>query len=480
MGNPVPISLGLRSNPYRKNKQVGAARLTNCFAQELGEEGKSQWVITGTPGLTAFGSALAGGGIRAMLVLDDQLLVVAGRSLYTVNASGVSVRLGGIPTDGPVYMRRNRRVPTQVGIVSDGYYAVLQSGALTEIADPDLPPPSSFAYLDGYGILPISRGRYMITGIDDFSSIDGLDEGVAESSPDEIVRAHELEREVYFFGTASIEAHQNTGDADFPFTRSQTMEVGCPSGAGGAVVAVDTPTGKALMFVAHDHTVRLIRGYQTNVISTGEIEDLIETLAEAGRLTELRASAWSSGGRNFAALSCDDWTRVFDATSGNWHDRASHLQDRWRVSEVISFAGKTIAGDWQTGQLYQMGERYYTEADEAHTLELIPPPIHAHPHRTRHNALHLDVARGVGLNTPSEPQDEEPTLLIDWSNDGGKTWSTPREVPLGRLGQDAKRLPPIRRLGKADAKGRHYRFRVSAAVEKIIISAALDFDQLTA
>jgi hypothetical protein len=41
-------------------------------------------------------------------------------------------------------------------------------------------------------------------------------------------------------------------------------------------------------------------------------------------------------------------------------------------------------------------------------------------------------------------------------------------------------LPPIRRLGKADAKGRHYRFRVSAAVEKIIISAALDFDQLTA
>jgi hypothetical protein len=28
--------------------------------------------------------------------------------------------LGGIPTNGPVYMRRNRRVPTQIGIVSDG------------------------------------------------------------------------------------------------------------------------------------------------------------------------------------------------------------------------------------------------------------------------------------------------------------------------------------------------------------------------
>jgi hypothetical protein len=477
MGTPVPISLGLRSNPYRNNKQVGAARITNGFAEEIGPEGKSQWVITGTPGLANFGSALSGGGIRCIIAVDDFSLVVAGRNLYRVNQYAHSTRtlIGGIPTDGQVYARRNRRNPVQVGFVSDGYFAVYDSGTLTEVTDADLPPPTSLAYLDGYGILPISRGRYMITGIDDFTTVDGLDEGSAESHPDEIVRAYELEREVYFFGTQSIEAHQNTGNADFPIERSQTMEVGCA--AAGSVVPVDTPTGKALLFVAHDHSVRLVRGYQTQIISTGEIEGLIEALALAGNLGQLRATSWSWGGRQFACLSCDSWSKGFDVKTSTWHDRKSYLSDRWRVSEVAPFAGQLIAGDATTGQLYTMDDSNYSEAGNPHILEIITPPVHAEPYATRHNALYLTVARGVGLNTTTAA-DLDPVMMVDWSHDGGKTWSSPREVALGRLGKDARRLAPIRRLGRAGPMGRVYRFRISAAVEKIVMSAALDYDVL--
>jgi hypothetical protein len=476
MGQPTPISLGIRSNPARQSKQAGNARLINCFAEEIGEEGKSQWIITATAGLATFGAALGSdGGIRDMLEVDGALYVVAGRQVYKVNSSGIATLLGGIPTNGPVYMRRNRRVPTQVAIVSDGLLYVIDTATdtLTEAADTDLPPPSSVAYLDGYGIYPISRGRFMISAIDDFATIDGLDEGAAKSNPDPIVRAHELEREVYFFGTQSIEAHQNTGNADFPLERSQTMEIGCA--AADSVCPVDTPTGKALMFVAHDHTIRVLRGYQTQVVSTNEIEDKIRKLAEAGTIHTLRATSWSWGGRFFYALSCAGWTRVYDAKTGGWQERASYLSDRWRVSKVTPFAGMLVAGDASTGQLYVMNDDTFAEGSDPLIMTIVLPTVHAFPYRGVAHALHVDAMSGVGLNTTAT-HNLDPVMLLDWSKDGGDTFGTPREVPLHRQGQTARRIQPIRRLGIFGQQGLTFRSRISADVRKVLISMALDFD----
>lgn len=475
MGTPVPISLGVRSNPSRHSKQAGNARLINCFAEPLGDEGKTQWVITGDAGLINFGSALSGGGIRSAIEVDGYLYVVAGRQLYKVDATGISTNIGGIPTDGPVYMRRNRRVPTQIGIVSDGYYAVIDTGALTEISDPDLPPPTSLAYLDGYGILPIAGGNYMITAIDDFTSIDGLDESTANANPDPIIRAHELGREVVFFGTKSTEWHQDTGDADFPLQRSQSVELGWL--AADSVAPYLLPAGLTLIGVASDHSVKMLQGYGAQAISTPDIQNRIRLLDEAGRASELKATSWSWGGRNFYCLSCADWTYQFDGA--NWHERKSYGSNRWRVSNVVPFGGKLIACDATTGQLYQMLDEAYDEAGEPHIAEIITPPVHAFPFRGRANTLFLDAASGVGLNSAA-PQYLDPVMLVDWSKDGGDTWSAEREVPLGRLGKTATRLPPIRRLGAFGQKGLTFRLRISCAVQKLIMAAALDFDKLAA
>ncbi len=479
MGELLPISLGLRSNPSRHSGQAGNARLINAYAEEIGEEGKTKWLITATAGLTTFGSALdTDGGIRGMIELGAYLYVVAGRQVFKVDQSGVATSLGGIPTEGPVYMRINRRSPTQIAIVTDGLYYTITSDVLSASTDTDLPPPTSLAYLDGYGILPTTRGRYFITAIDDFTSIDGLDEGAAEADPDPIVRAHELGREVYFFGSRSTEAHQNTGDADFPFQRSQVIEIGCASP--DSVSPLDAPDGKALCFVAHDHTVRLLRGYATGVISNGDIENKLRLLAEAGTLDTLRSTSWSWGGHSFYALSCADWTYVYDAKSGLWHERQSYLSPRWRVSKVITFAGMLVAGSATTGQLYLMNDDTYVEGSQAHVLEVITPPVHAFPYGGVCNSLYVDAVSGVGLNTTTS-HNLDPVLLIDWSKDGGDTFGTPREVPLHRQGKTARRLAPIFRLGRFGQKGLVFRFRISAAVQKVLMSEPmLDIDRLAA
>lgn len=473
----VPISLGTRSNPSRHAKQAGNARLINCFAEEIGEEGKTPTVITACPGLTPFGSTIGDGGIREMIEAGGFLYSVAGSQLIKSDATANVSFIGSIPTTGEVFARKNRASPVQIGFVSDGYFANVQSDVLTTVTDPDLPPPTSLAWLDGYGILPIANGRYMITSIDDFTAIDGLDEGTAESNPDGIVRAHELEREVVFFGSASTESHQNTGDVDFPFTRSQAMEVGCS--APGSVCAVDTPTGKALAFAAHDHTVRLLRGYQHAVISTGEIEDLIRKLAEAGLISTLRATAWSWGGRFFYLLTCPLWSRCYDCKSGYWHERKSYGQSYWKIGKVLPYSGKLIAGDSETGQLYRMQDELYDEAGQPMVMEIITPTVHMHPYGGVINALYIDMVSGVGTNT-IVPHNLDPVMLVDLSKDGGETWESPREVKLHRLGQTARRIQPLTRLGKFGSKGVVFRLRISAAVKKVVLSMSADIEQLAA
>ncbi len=478
MGELTPISLGIRSNPSRHAKQAGNARLINCFAEEIGEEGKSPTVITACAGLATFGDSLGSSGIREALDVDGNLYTAAGSSLYKVDASANVTTVGGIPTsNAPVYMRRNRASPVQIGLVSNGWYGVVASDVLTTIADGDLPPPTSFASLDGYGILPVSRGRYYITSIDNFTAIDALDEGTAESNPDPIVRALELDREVYLFGPKSTEAHQNTGDADFPFTRSQTMEIG--TSAADSCATVDTATGKAIMFVAHDHSVRLMAGYQPQTVSAGWVEDRIKKLAEAGTISTLKSSSYSWGGRSFYYLSCADWTIGYDVKSGLWHERKSYGMDRWRVGPVVPFGSKLIAGDYATGQLYRVQDEAYDEAGHPLVMEIILPTVHMFPYGGIANALHLDIASGVGLNTTAD-ENKNPVALVDWSKDGGETWCAPRSVKLHQIGQTGRRVQPLTRLGSFGQKGITFRIRISAAVKKVVLAAALDADRLAA
>ena len=478
MSDPVPVSLGYRTNPGR-DKQSGNAQLVNCFAEEHGEDGKVTIVIYAIAGLSAFGSELSGGKIRAMLPLGSTLYVVAGRNVHAVKSSGQSTLIGGIPTDGPVYMARNRRSPPQIGIVSGGLFYVIDTGAneAFQVQDEDLPAPISLSFLDGYGILPVANGNFYITSIDDFTQIDGLDFGSAEADPDEIVRSMTLEREVVFFGAQSIEWHQNTGDPDFPFQRVHSIELGCL--AGDSIAKVDTPTRKTLIWVAPDHTVRLMNGYSGQSISTNEIESLIEALHRAGNIDQLRGHAWADAGRFFYALSCDAWTRVWDSKTGQWHTRRSYNLNRWRIGPVTQFVNRIIAGDYDSGQLYEMSYSAYDEAGNNLVMEIITPTVHAFPYRLNFNGLYIDAATGTGLNS-TDDHEASPKMLVSWSDDSGNSWSAERERDLHGLGQNLNRVQPIYRMGRAGQKGRQFRFRMSSPVQKMMMQIAVDFDRLKA
>jgi hypothetical protein len=455
------ISMGVRSNPMRAGRNF-ANRLVNCFAEENGEDNVSPISIWAAAGLRNFGAQFSADGIRKAIVVGTKIYLVSGRSLFMVDVTGIATLIGGIPTDGPVYMMRNRANPTQIGIVSDGSFWIITNDVLTQINDVDLPAPNSGFYHDGYFIFTILDGRWFISAIDDGDSIDGLDFAKAESNPDDLLCGIGFEREIVLFGTKSIEWDQNTGGADFPYTRSQTIDVGCL--AGNTVAAAATETANALFFVANDHTVRRINGYTPTVISPPALSELIRVYAEGGgNLDLMSATSWEDGGRFFYSLSCPQWTWVYDTKSGWWHERKSYLQECWRVNQVLRFGTKLIACDYAKGQLYEMSSDIYSDGDDPLITEITLPTVHMAPYRFSNLATQFDFETGVGLGNAAEEHDKEPIMRVDISRDGGKTYHGHDELRMGRKAETQVRA--IGRLyGQFDQRGMTLKLTCSAAV----------------
>lgn len=470
-----PVSLGVRSNPGRHG-QDSAARLVNCYAEELGEEGKIRFPLYASDGFTTFASPGVAAGVRAMLALDasDMYAVIGSVAVHVTSAAVVSA-LGGIATTGPVYMARNRADPAQIGIVSDGLFFTIESNVLTQISDADLPAPNSITSIDGYFVLTIEDGRFFITAIDDIT-VDALDFSSALANPDGLMIGATRGRELALFGPRSIEFWVNTGAADFPFERAQATNIGCYSAGSVREVTVlaGGSTTDSIAFAATDAQgayagVMILNGYSGTKISTHAVDRAIEGEADPA---DLRSGTWSKGGHTFYAIIGTAFTWVYDFVTGQWHERESYGLSRWRISQITTFGTKIILGDYAAGTLYEMDRDTYTEAGEPLIMTIQPPAIHAWPNPMKFNAIHIDVVPGVGINS-TNTANSDPQIMVSHSDDNGKTWAAERTASMGAIGAFRTKVKMFR-FGMSDEDGKVFRFSCSAAVAKCVTGFAVD------
>jgi hypothetical protein len=67
--------------------------------------------------------------------------------------------------------------------------------------------------------------------------------------------------------------------------------------------------------------------------------------------------------------------------------------------------------------------------------------------------------------------EDDPMVMLSWSDDGGHTWSNERTVKMGKTGNYLKRLI-WRRLGKS--RNRIFRISISDAIKKVLIASYVD------
>ena len=101
------------------------------------------------------------------------------------------------------------------------------------------------------------------------------------------------------------------------------------------------------------------------------------------------------------------------------------------------------------------------------------PQQHSFPKGVLFHALHVDLKPGVGLNSSTDSE-ANPLLMLQWSDDGGKSWSNQLTRAVGAIGNYV--TVRFNRLGKTGRIGRIWRLSWSAPVVRELISAYADVE----
>ena len=436
-------------------RSVNAAnnRMVNLFPEAVpeGSGGKEAGFLSRCPGLSLL-QTVGTGPIRALWAHQtngSDFYVVSGSSVYKLTGvNATPTLLGTVTGTGPVSIADNG---TQIFFACnpDGYIYNESTNVFAKITDPDFPGAVTVQYLDGYFVFNEPDSQLLwITALLDGTSIDPLDFASAEGSPDGIVAVAVTHRELWVFGTDSVEVWYDAGTADFPLARISGAfnEIGCV--APYSVAKLDNTLywlgtdarGQGIVYKAN--------GYTGARVSTHAIEYAIQSYST---ISDAVAYTYQQDGHAFYVISFPTAgkTWCYDVATNLWHERAGFSNGqftRHRSNCQCNFGGTIIVGDYLDGRIYSFDLDVYADDDQVQrylrSWRAIPAGQN-NLNRTAQHSLQLDCESGVGLNTG---QGSDPQVLLRWSDDGGHTWSNEHARSLGAIGATGQRVI-WRRLG---------------------------------
>lgn len=402
--------------------------------------------------------------------------------LNTGNTGGKNIILNSSPPGGAELYSPGRFVLSGGGseMVSSAFTfpGVSVPFALTTVSGAEygsVPTATQIVWSDGYFILnEFGTNRFWVSDLQSFN-VNALSFASSEGSPDILMALAISNRYLYALNEKTTEIYANTGNADFPFERIQggLIEVGLAAeysvAKSGSVLCWlgRTAEGRGVVYAAE--------GLQPRRISTHAIEHAIRGYAD---ISTAKGFAYQEGGHPFYVLNFDEATWVYDFATGLWHERAFTNEgdlERHRA-EYYAYDIKRdlhLVADYETNQIFQLKEDKYTDDGDAITR------LRASPHTTGglnwvfYSKLQLDMETGIGLD--GGVQGSSPTVMLDFSDDGGHTWSSESwalaDAGSGQIGDFKKRVI-WRRLGKS--RDRVWRVTITDPVKVVLLSAHID------
>lgn len=437
---------------------LSSQEMVNCYLEPAPPGAKTLAAVPGCHGITEFAEA-GSGPIRGGLYVNGKLYVVSGTGLYSVSSLGVATLLGTIPGTRRVGMAGDE---TNVMVVDGGAGYYYNGSTVQSISDADFPGAVSVANIDGYYlVIAPNSGRFYLSANRNPASWDALDFATAEKYPDNLVQVIINFGEAILFGSESGEVWVDTGNSDFALERVPTgfFEKGCASRLGAA------KADNRVFFPGHDGIVYALSGYQPERVSTFAIEQALASAQDK----DFIGLSWAEGGHTFYGLTCADFTLAYDISTGLWHRRQSYAQENWRATQVIRAFGKWLALDTLTNKVGELTSSSYTEFGDVLRASCTAPSVQDDNKRVFHSRLELVFEQGVGTTG----QGENPKVMLDFSDDGGRTWSSEKWRKLGAVGEYRSRVV-YHRLGYS--RDRVYRYAISDPVRRTLIFATAEVE----
>lgn len=455
-----------------RSPNLDCARLVNLYPErDESGTGKAVAALFGTPGTRLLATLGGIGPVRALFKPSTgDAIAVQGSSVYRVSDLWAATYAGSLlTTSGPVSIADNGTTAVLVD-GAYGYTLPLLSNTVTQITADAFYGADRVRYLDGYFIFnrPDTQMFY-ISGLGT-TTFDALEFASAEGAPDLLVSIHVDHRELWLFGETSTEVFFNSGNIDFPFERTGNafIQIGCA--AAQSVASMDN----TIYWIGKDErgqgAVWRANGYSPVRTSTHAVEKAIQSYET---ISDAIAYTYQQEGHSFYVLTFPTANRtwVYDAATQLWHERAYRESNgslnRHRSNCYAFFGGEHVVGDWESGKLYALDLDYYSDnGDEMPAIRVTPHVSNPDYLRMIFDSLQIDMETGVGTQTG---QGSNPHIIIEWSDDGGHTWSNRHPVSIGAVGRYSTRAI-IRRMGMS--RDRVFRLTITDPVKRAIVGAS--------
>jgi len=478
---PLEIATGF----YRSDSlPLAAQRCVNWLPVVPQAKALNQRALFDVPGIvtqTYTGDAVTGHN-RGAVLLGSEAFFVNGQSFYRLNKGNVT-NIGEVIRSSRVSMAVSTRYVVVVVPGVKAYAYDTQTTTLTEITDPDFIIPVHVCFKDGYFIFTATDGTvFFNSALNDPFNYNALDFGSAEVRPDKIVACHVNHNELFVCGEHTIELFQNIGGANFPFQRIQGANIQKGVHARHTLKDFDN----SFVFVGGDNAElsaiwKVVGSASVEKISTSAIDNEIQKFTK-DEISEAVAISYAFGGNFFVAFtftspSIPSKTFVYDATTSalageaTWHERQSGtVEERWRVTEIVDLNGELLTFDGVDGRIGKMDKNTHTEYGDVIYREKTSQPFTDQGDPLFIPSIRLTMESGVGTIAGLDPQ-----IRMDYSDDGGRTWSNAALRSYGKIGE-YRTYPTWRRQGRVPVS-RVLRFRTSEAVKSVIIKLEADVEQ---
>lgn len=437
---------------YESQSPLASPQRTINFVVERMEVAgaKNTFVLYPSPGMAPF-VTLPEAPVRAIgWAPGGRGFAVAGSGLYELFADGTQTLRGTVQADSQLAtISTNGPNGGQLLITSGnkGYVYTLATNTLAEVLSTGA---RQGRMLDGYFlVLDPDASQLRISNLFDGLTWNGLFVQQRSLAPDPWVSLAVLNREIWLFGERTTEVWYNTGEYPYPFAPRSGALMGFGIAAPWSVASVG---GAAIWLSRNDDghgVVVMAQGYQPTPISTHALNAVLRQLPS---LTDAEAFGFEQDGHLYYVLSVPgaETSWVFDLSAGLWmefgHWSAAEARFRlWDPRVHALLFNRHLVGSRTTGQVSTLSPAITQEADGSPIRRVRRAPGLAREHRwIFYDALDLYVEPGLG-----DPQ-SDPTVLLRWSDDGGKTWSGQHEasVSAGAAGRFRTRVV-FRRLGRS-------------------------------
>lgn len=451
--NPGPIggtggdtyTLTINGVAVYTNQNVASALTDSALVTQINTK-------TGDTGVTAVLDA----GVITLSMEDD--------STITITESGTGFTAG---TDGLT--------------LSSGVFASGSLAPFRAIADADFLGGSDVVFSQGYFIYSQNDTADMqSSALNDAEDWDAADVASAEARPDKIKALAVNKGELWALGEDTIEIWENTAEpTGFPFTFKQGCAIDIGLMSRDSLAYIDNSLifldnrGYVVQSATSEYIVNTSSTYQLNILSTNAMHAEFSTYSN---LTSAIGFQFNDRGKLMYQINFpdDNKTWVCDVLLGKdgWHERNYHNPDTNRYDSHLAefccdYNGMLLVANQREGKIYHMSHDFYDDNGIPIESERTFGPFNQESELTEVSEIVLRCQ--TGTNPPSG-DGSLIYITLQFSNDGGHTWS--REIPrnMGSAGDYAK---PIvwRPLGT----GREwlFRFKVVAPVNWAIISGSV-------